>query len=167
MDYVWNAGEQSAGFPRAIDESANAAVIKDWMINGWTGSIYPDAYWANGARAGDYIHAKPGTNSSAVCQAPMNMSFPIPIYDHVPDCATEIPSGVPRPSCPTQGSGYVYHIIGIGTVQITGCSQGGGEIDLVLKKVVWGEGMPSVGSETGYGEANACATYTQAVTLWE
>ena len=164
MGYVWNAGEDS-NFPRALDQSANANIIREWMQNGWTGTIYPDAYWSDGARDGDFIHAKPGTNSSAVCAAPLNTPFPIPIYDTVPDCPTEVPTA--KPTCPHQGSSYVYHIVGIATVKVTDCDQGGGEISLELINMVLGEGMPSVGGETGYGEEHSCASHTQAVTLWE
>jgi hypothetical protein len=166
MGYVWNAGELPASFPRAIDESANAAILKEWMENGWHGgALYPDNLWRLGAHDGDYIHAKPGTNSSAVCAAPEDLIFPIPIYDMIPDCPTEIDTD--KPSCPTQGSSYAYHIVGIASVQITGCSQGGGQIDLELATAIFGEGMPDIGEQTGFGEARACETHTQVVTLWE
>jgi hypothetical protein len=166
MGYVWNAGELPASFPRAIDESANAAILKEWMENGWHGgTLYPDNLWRLGAHDGDFIHAKPGTNSSAVCAAPPDLIFPIPIYDMIPDCPTEIDTD--RPSCPTQGSSYAYHIVGIASVRITGCSQGGGQIDLELARAIFGEGMPDIGGQTGFGEARACETHTQVVTLWE
>jgi hypothetical protein len=164
LGYVWNAGEDP-GFPRAIDEGAGASTIRDWMINGWTGTIYTDAYWSNGARDGDFIHAKPGTNSTAVCAAPQNMAFPIPIYDVVPDCPTEIPTA--KPTCPHQGSSYAYHIVGIATVEVTDCNQGGGEITLVLKRMVLGEGIPNLSEGLGYNEGHACDSHTQVVTLWE
>ncbi len=164
LGYMWNAGEDP-NFSRAIDQSAGASDLKEWMENGWTGMIYPDAFWSDGTRDGDFIHAKPGTNSSAVCKIPENLVFPIPIYDTVPDCQTEIPTA--KPNCPTQGSGYAYHIVGIATVQITGCNQGGGEISLVLKSMVLGEGIPNLNEGLGYNEGHACATHTQVVTLWE
>ncbi len=166
MGYIWNAGELPDGFPRAIDESANANILREWMENGWDGGVlYPDNLWSLGARDGDFIHAKPGTNSTAVCAAPEDLIFPIPIYDALPDCPTEIDTD--RPSCPTQGSNYVYHIVGIASVQVADCSQGSGTLTLELADAIIGEGMPDLGENTGFGEARACETHTQVVTLWK
>jgi len=166
MGYVWNQREDP-DFPRALDESANAAVLKEWMENGWDGVLYTDCLWNGdgGCRTGDYIHAKPGTNSSAVCAAPEATIIYIPIYDQIPECATEVPN--PKPSCPTQGSGYVYHIVGFTGIKITECSQGGGTITAEVVETIIGEGIPSVGLGTGYGEEHACETYTQVVILWQ
>jgi hypothetical protein len=171
LAYVWNAGEDP-GFPRAVDESANANVISEWMENGFPGlMLYPDNnLWSNGARNGDFIHAKPGTMAGAICDAPLNEVFWIPIYDAVPDCETELPGPgvVPRPDCPTQGSGYVYHIYGIASVMVTECNAAPEhEIVLRLERSVLGEGIPDLSGPTGFGEAHACDTYTQVVTLWE
>ncbi|OQY16910.1 MAG: hypothetical protein B6I35_15305 [Anaerolineaceae bacterium 4572_32.2] len=164
VGYVWNQRE-NPDFPRAIDESANAAILKEWMENGWQGVLYADCLWDDDCRTGDYIHSKPGTNSSAVCAAPENTLIYIPIYDQLPSCATEVPD--PKPDCPTQGSGDVYHIVGFGGVKITDCKQGQGEITAEVVKTIMGEGVPSFGLGTGYGEARACEMYTQIVTLWQ
>ena len=163
MGYVWNQGE-GPDFPRAIDQSAGANDLKEWMENGWQGILYADCLWNEGCRYGDYIHAKPGTNSSAVCRAPQDTLIYVPIYDEVPDCATEIPE--PRPDCPTQGGGYCYHIVGFVGVKITACQQGQGTITADLVETIMGQGVPSFGVGRGYGEGQACETYTQVVTLW-
>lgn len=166
MAYVWNSGEQPAGFPRAIDESANANVISQWMRNGWDGYLYFDSLWREGARDGDYIHAKPGTMTSAICDAPDDIAFPIPIFDAVPDCETEIPTN--KPNCPTQGSGYAYHVVGIVYVEIDECrASPDHEIELSFVEMITGKGMPDLSGPTGFGEAHACDTYTQVVTLWK
>jgi len=164
MGYVWNQGE-NPDFPRAVDQSANANVLKGWMENGWQGVLYADCLWSDGCGYGDYIHAKPGANSSAICKAPEDTLIFIPIYDQVLDCPTEVPD--PKPNCPTQGSGYVYHIVGFAGVEITGCQQGQGEIVAEVVEILVGEGMPSLGQGTGYGEGQACLTHVQVVTLWE
>lgn len=163
MGYVWNAGD----FSRAIDESANANTIREWMRNGWQGMIYPDpGLWALGGRVGDFIHAKPGVQAAVICEAPLDLIFPIPIYDKVPECETQIPN--PKPNCPTQGSGYAYHIVGVASVHVTGCDKAPDhEITLELVEAVLGEGMPNIGGGTGYGGAHACETHTQVVTLWK
>jgi len=163
MGYVWNQGEDS-DFPRAIDSGAGASDLKEWMENGWQGILYADCFWNDGCGYGDYIHAKPGTNSSAVCQAPDTV-IQIPVYDRVPVCETEIPA--PKPACPTQGGGYCYHIVGFASVQITDCAQGQGTIEADLVRLIIGKGVPSLGEETGYGEGHACETHTQVVTLWK
>jgi Flp pilus assembly protein TadG len=150
--YVWNVGEDS-DFPRAVDDSTNASTLEDWMEDGWNGTIY----------GGDFIHAKPGTNSSAVCAAPENEIFYIPIYDAIPDCQTEIYD--PKPACPTQGGGYCYHIVGFAGLMITECNQGQGEITAELVETIVGEGVPS--PNDGYG-SDVCDTMnTMVVSLVE
>ena len=58
--------------------------------------------------------------------------------------------------------------MGIASVQITGCDKAPEhEITLKLVQAVIGEGMPSIGGGTGYGEPAACETHTQVVTLWK
>ncbi|MEE8391843.1 MAG: pilus assembly protein TadG-related protein [Anaerolineae bacterium] len=167
MGYMWNSGDASNGFNRAIDASANAAVIRGWMENGWSGSIYPDNLWSLGAHDGDFIHAKPGAQVSTICAAPEGVIFPVPVYDTVVDCDTEIDTSKPDP-CPSQGSGYAYHIVGIASVKITACrGSPDKEIDLELASAIFGEGMPDIGEETGFGEGRACDTHTQVVTLWK
>jgi hypothetical protein len=169
LGYVWNASEKPAGFPRAIDQSANANTISEWMENGWQGNvIYTDNLWAKGARAGDFIHAKPGVQASTVCDAPEGEPFQIPIYDRVPECTTQIPDDNKPNPCPHQGSGYAYHIVGIASVMVTHCEQSPEmEITLQLVEAVIGKGMPNIGGGTGYGEPAACETHTQVVTLWK
>jgi len=164
MGYVWNQGE-TPDFPRALDEGAGASDLKEWMENGWQGVLYIDCLWNGGCRNGDYIHAKPGTNSSAVCKAPEGTVIQIPVYDRVPYCETEIPA--PKPACPTQGGGYCYHIVGIASVKITNCVQGQGTIEADLVKMIMGEGMPGLSDGAGYAEGHACETHTQVVTLWK
>ncbi len=160
LGYMWNQGEQSAGWPRAIDESAGANVIKVWMVNGWDGPpIYADCI---GCRWGDYIHAKPGSNASAVCQAPRDTLFYIPVYDAVLDCPTEVPA--PKAPCPHQGSSYVYHIVGFAGIKITDCDQGKKEITAELVRSLLGEGVPLPNS--GFG-SDACYGDTMVVTLWK
>jgi Flp pilus assembly protein TadG len=164
LAYMWNAGEDSA-FPRARDESADAATLKELMAEGGDFTVYPDNdFWLN-SQKGDFIHAKPGTNSSAVCQAPMDpYFFPVPVFDVVVYCPD---IGSPKPDCPTQGSGFVYHIIGLATVKVTGCKQGQGEITLELTDEIVGSEAVGFREGMGFGEAHACETHTQAVTLWQ
>ncbi|HDQ73886.1 MAG TPA: hypothetical protein ENN19_17585 [Chloroflexi bacterium] len=163
MGYLWNNSENPT-FPRAISQAGNAADLKEWMANGWDGTIYIDCLWRDGCANGDFIHAKPGTNSSAVCQAPVDPDqITIPVYDIIADCEPEIPD--PKPDCPTQGSGFCYHIIGVAAVRITGCSQGGGTIAMELDRLVTGEGMPNLSEYTGFGGTQACAGGYQIVNL--
>ncbi len=165
LGYVWNQGEDP-DFPRAIDDSANANILREWMANGWQGAtIYADCEWASGCRYGDYVHAKPGTNSTAICAAPEDTLIYIPIYDYIPDCETE-PIPDPKPDCPTQGGGNCYHIVGFAGVKITDCEQGQGVITADLVRMITGYGQPSPREGEGYGEGGACETYTMVVNLW-
>jgi hypothetical protein len=150
--YIWNVGEDP-DFPRAVDDSTNAATLKDWMENGWDGIIY----------GGDFVHAKPGTNSSAVCAAPENEVFYVPIYDAIPDCEPEIAD--PKPDCPTQGGGYCYHIVGFAGLMITDCNQGQGKITAELVETIVGEGVPA--PNQGYGSDVCDSSNTMVVTLVE
>jgi hypothetical protein len=167
LAYMWNAGEQPAGFPRAIDWGADANTIEEWMANGWPGhEVYPDGLWAEGAHNGDFIHAKPGTQASTICSAPEGEIFPVPIYDAFPDCFTEIDTA--KPACPPQGSSYMYHIVGIASVRITGCEKAPEkEITVVIEDMIYAEGIPDISGGMGFGEAGACPLDSQVVTLWE
>ncbi len=163
LGYVWNQRE-NPNWPRAVDQNAGASDLKAWMENGWNGTLYADCAWNAGCRAGDYVHAKPGADASVVCAAPMNTVFYVPVYDEVPNCPTQIPS--PKPACPTQGSGYCYHIVGFAAIKITGCSQGQKEITAELVEYISGEGMPSPNAGFGPG-SNACVGHTMVVSLWK
>lgn len=163
LGYVWNQGEDP-DFPRAIDDNAGASDLKGWMEKGWQGTLYADCSWFGGCRWGDYIHAKPGTNSSAICKAPQDTEITIPVYDYIPDCPGE-PIPDPKPACPTQGGSYCYHVVGFAATEITDCNQGGGLITAELKELITGKGVPA--SSGGYG-SNVCELSTiQVVSLWE
>lgn len=117
LAYVWNQTEDP-GWPRAVDPNAGADVLGDWMANGFlAGTPF---------YAGDYIHAKPGRNSSVIGQAPVGEEILVPVFDSVPQYA-EIPS--PKPPTATQGGGYYYHIVGFMQFEVTGADQGAGTID--------------------------------------
>jgi hypothetical protein len=163
LGYAWNQGENDA-FPRAVDDSTSASDLKEWMRNGWQGTLYADCLWfVDDCGWGDYVHAKPGTNSSAICQAP-DTEIIIPVYDYIPDCPQE-PIPDPKPDCPTQGSAYAYHIVGFAGTRITECSQGGGGIEAELVRLIMGQGVPSPNGGYGHGVCEKTALIT--VTLWE
>ncbi len=165
LGYVWNQGENDT-FGRAVDDSTDANQLKEWMENGWQGTLYADCLWAAPTECGwgDYVHAKPGTNSSAICKAPgYPVEIIIPVYDYIPDCPEE-PIPDPKPGCPTQGGGYCYHIVGFAGTRITGCSQGGGEIEAELARLIMGQGVPS--PNDGYGHGVCERTALTTVTLW-
>jgi hypothetical protein len=161
MNYVWNQRE-APDFPQALDDGTSASDLKYWMESGWPGMVYIDCLWDEGCHDGDYIHATPATNSSAVCQAPEVIQ--IPVYDRILECEPEIPA--PKPDCPTRGGGYCYHIVGIASIRITDCEQDQGTIEAELVRMVMSEGIPDLAEETGYGEGHACDTQTQVVMLW-
>lgn len=163
LGYVWNQTENPT-WPRAVDPNAGANDLKNWMQHGWNGTLYADCAWGAGCRTGDYIHAKPGTNASAVCKAPASTVFYVPVYDAVPDCPRQIPA--PKPNCPTQGGGYCYHIVGFAAIKITACNQGKKEITAVLVEYISGQGVPSPNVGFGPG-SNACAFHTMVVSLWK
>jgi len=174
LDYVWNQGEDP-DFPRAISDAAGANDMKEWMENGWQGTLYADCEWAEGCRYGDYIHAKPGTNSSVIGvgkglvdgdtgKSPLIYA---PVFDVVKDCPTEIPD--PKPGCPHQGGGYCYHIVGFVGVRILGdgTSQGGGTLALELDQAYFGEGLPSPNPGYESGGGDACETHLMVISLWD
>jgi Flp pilus assembly protein TadG len=160
LAYMWNKGENPT-WGRAIDQSADANIISQWMRDGWNGTIYADCFWSQTCGWGDYIHAKPGTMASAVCDAPLHTLFYVPIYDIIPDCATEVTA--PKPPCPTQGSGYVYHIVGFAGMVIDSCNQGSKEITAHLVETIMGQGVPS--PNAGFG-SDICDFNTLVVSLW-
>jgi Flp pilus assembly protein TadG len=139
--YMWNVGEDP-DFDRAIDQGIGASELKEWMENGWNGQVY----------GGDFIHAKPGTNASGICEAPENEVFYVPIYDAIPDCPTQVYD--PKPTCPHQGSSYVFHIVGFAGLKITNCEKSPEfEITAELVKTIVGQGVPA--PSDGYG-SNVC-----------
>jgi len=165
LAYVWNQGEHDT-FPRAVDDNAGASELKEWMEDGWQGTLYADCLWfGENCAWGDYVHAKPGTNSSAICKAPeAPTEIIIPVYDYIPDCIDEPVPGH-KPDCPTQGGSYVYHIVGFAGTLITDCSQGGGQIDAELARLIMGKGVPSPNG--GYGSGVCERTALTTVTLWK
>jgi len=88
----------------------------------------------------------------------------------VVECETQIPT--PKPECPKQGGqsvGYVYHIVGFATAQITACPHGQGShtMDMVLVESVTGQGQvypPLSGYDSG--SKGGCRFGAQVVTLW-
>jgi len=162
LNHVWNQGE-NPDFPRASGDSGTANDLKNWMANGWNGTLYADCFWSGGCKWGDFIHAKPGTTSSPIGHVPIDTVFLVPIFDIVPHY-DQIPG--PKAGSMHQGSNYYYHIVGFAAVRVpTGgdADQGGGTIRACVKEVIMGEGQPS--PNTGYG-SDVCATHTMVVTLW-
>lgn len=117
LAYAWNQTEDP-DWPRAVDPSAGANVLKDWMANGFPEEV---SFYAD-----DYIHAKPGRNSSVIGQAPVGERIVVPVFDSVPHY-DEIPA--PKPAAAVQGGGYYYHIVGFMAFEVTGADQGAGTID--------------------------------------
>ncbi len=162
LRYVWNADEADE-FPRALDESADANVLKQWMEEGVDVTLSVDDPWKEGARRGDYIGAKPGTNASAACQAPEDKPFHIPVYDYLPHCQTEIPTA--KPPCPTQGGGDVYHIVGFAAVEVNHCNQGDKRVELEL--VLLQSGLGETGPSAGYSPEECHQVTLKAIQLWK
>lgn len=167
LDYVWKQPEDDE-FPRALgetaDDTANAKKLKDWMSDGKQITLWADCSWFDDDcdRQGDYVGAMPGTVASAVCEAEVRETIVVPVYDHIPLCKEEVAD--PKPPCPTQGGGYVYHIVGFVAAEITGCSQGGRWIEAEL---VWQTGAGVPYPNDGYNHG-ACEQITlMAVTLWD
>lgn len=163
FNHIWNQGE-APEFPRATGGGGTANDLMEWMENGFDGVLYADCFWNDGCGWGDYIHAKPGTNSSAIGATPIGESFYIPIFDHTPRYY-DIP-GVKPPPVP-QGSNYYYHIVGFAGVIVpsqSDVSQGGGTVRTCIEEIIHGEGQPSPNS--GYG-SDGCRTHVMVVTLWD
>jgi Flp pilus assembly protein TadG len=161
LNHVWHQNE-SPNFPRASGGGGSAANLQNWMANGWQGQLFADCPWDTGCRQGDFIHAKPGSSSSAIGDVPIDTLFYVPIYDVVPQYG-QIPS--PKAGPVPQGGNYYYHIIGFAGISVPpgGADQGGGTIRACLEEVFIGEGQPSPNS--GF-DSNACTTHTMVVTLW-
>jgi hypothetical protein len=135
----------------------------EWMTNGWPGTIYADCYWSDGCGCGDFIHAKPGTDSSAIGATPVGVVYTIPIFDVVPhydQILSEKAAAVP------QGGDYYYHIVGFASVIVGSgdVDQGAGTIRACMEEMVWGSSPPRPNS--GYG-SDVCTAGTMVVTLWE
>jgi hypothetical protein len=154
--YVWNDGRhlnEAPDFPRAIDPNTDADALQEWMEN-----AYNVALWS-----GDYIHAKPGKNSSVIgATPPVGSVIVFPIFDEVPHY-DDIPG--PKPPPASQGGGFYYHIYGFIAFEVTGTSQGGGQISGDMVNVYTGSGQVGGGDDLGYGQKWACWTNMQTVNL--
>jgi hypothetical protein len=161
LGHVWHQNE-SPTFPRASGGGGSASDLQDWMANGWNGQLYADCLWSDGCRAGDFVHAKPGSSSSAIGDVPINTLFFVPIYDLVPEYG-QIPA--PKAAAVPQGGNYYYHIVGFAGVRVSpgGADQGSGTIRACVEQVILGEGQPS--PNAGFG-SDVCATHAMVVTLW-
>ena len=167
LGWVWNAHEAGAGWPRCVDSSGDAAILKELMRNGWQGTIIPDCYgWDSGCRIGDFAHAKPGTTSSPIGEAPEDEIIYLPVFDKTPSYP---PIPAPKPVDATQGGGYYYHIVDLVPVEVVDQRRGQGEIDVCLLDsdiiIPNGQANPAAG---GYGSTRQCALRPRAiaVTLW-
>jgi hypothetical protein len=160
LGYMWNDGTtpppEYPDWPRAKDPNTDANTLKDWMANGCQDC---PPLWA-----GDYIHAKPGTNSSAVGAAPLVGTIILPIFDWVPHY-DEIDDDFKPPKA-AQGGGYYYHIVGFLAYKVTKTTQGKGLIEGEIVEVIQGNGQVGYGKYIGFGEGDACRTHAQAVNLW-
>jgi Flp pilus assembly protein TadG len=167
LAYVWNNTEASQ-FPRAISSNPGGQ-LKDWMRDGWDGTLYADCPWNDGCHNGDYIHAKPGTEQDVINVAPLDTLIYVPIYDAFPDCDGVAPDiAAPYPDNPDactgmQGADY-YHIVGFAGVRIQSTSTPDHSMHMCLEETIMGEGQPS--SSAGYG-SDVCAMHTMVVTLWK
>ncbi|MBN1955207.1 MAG: Tad domain-containing protein [Anaerolineae bacterium] len=161
LNHVWNEGE-APNFPRATGNPGSSAYLKLWMENGWQGTLYSDCFWSEGCHFGDYIHAKPGTNSAPIGHVPIDTVFFVPIFDIVPHY-DEIPE--PKADPHPQGGDFYYHVVGfVGvTVGPGDADQGGGTVRACITEMIIGEGYPS--PNPGFGE-DMCASHTMVVTLW-
>jgi Flp pilus assembly protein TadG len=169
MGYVWNQGEDP-NFPRALDQSTGASTIEEWVKNGWDGTLYADCKWADGCRFGDYIHAKPGVMGGAVTEiGNIDETFYAPVFDVSVDCVTQVPA--PKPACPSQGSGYVYHIVGFVGVNIISVDTHSSDktVNLSLNETIIGQGQasPNPGYQSQGGVPHGCELMTLVVSLWE
>jgi Flp pilus assembly protein TadG len=166
MDYAWNQGEDP-NWPRARDQSADANTIATWVTNGWDGTLYADCPWDEGCRFGDYIHAKPGKMASGL-HAVDDLAGQViyaPVFDVSVDCSTQVPA--PKPACPHQGSGYVYHVVGFVGVRIIDATND--TINMELTETILGQGQasPNPGYQSQEGVPNGCNLKTLVVSLWE
>jgi len=181
LAYVWNVTEADA-FPRARDANIGTGWgVPGSLMNMMTNPdpslvLYADCLWSGGCRTGDFIAAKPGQSWGAVnpgiCdQITSEISY-FPIFDEVVECETEVPD--PKPSCPKQGGqsvGYVYHVVGFATAQITACPHGQGShtMGFELVETVSGKGQVYPPEADGYDPngQGGCKFSAQVVTLWD
>jgi hypothetical protein len=163
LNHLWNQSEKDDHYPRATGMSANAEILQIWMDEGWDGKVYADCFWSTGCRMGDYIHAKPGTDSSIIGYTPIDTPFSIPLFDIVP-YYHQIPP--PKPGHVPQGADFYYHIVGFATVEVgeEDAAQGAGTIRGCISQVITGLGTP--GPNAGYGH-DPCRDLTMVVTLWD
>jgi hypothetical protein len=155
LAYVWNPDEE-VQWERAIDPSGDANVLKDWMANG-----FPDneSYF----QIGDYIHAKPGRDSSVIKEAPKNQRIVIPIFDGFYHYDV-----IPTPKAPqaAQGGGYYYRLAGFLTFEVVNFNQGRGTIEgACVWNTITATGQVG-GDDVGYGQPDACWAGLQGVNLW-
>jgi hypothetical protein len=165
LNHVWNAGE-AFDFPRASGGSAGASDLGNWMANGWNGTLYADCrYWDTGCKSGDFIHAKPGTDSSVIGSTPINEVFLVPIFDKTPEYS-QIPD--PKADPVPQGGDYYYHVVGFAAIKVLtedDADQGGGTIHACVDELIWGQGTPS--PNEGYGSDVCETTGAWIVSLWK
>jgi Flp pilus assembly protein TadG len=162
FNQVWNTTE-APGFPRALESGSSAAELAGWMTNGWPETAYADCPWAEGCFSGDFIHAKPGSDSSVINSTPIDTPFVVPIFDLVPHYSQIPPE---KAEDVPQGGSYYYHVVGFATVTVgPGDAQNGpGTVRACMSRKISGEGVPS--SNAGFG-SNACMGQTMYVALWE
>lgn len=169
LAYIWNDNwsfDERPEWKRADDSSGDASVLKEWMENGYPG---PNLW------TGDYIHAKPGTNSSVIGEAPVDAVIAVPVFDRVDqyddvrfhDEDYHTASVDEKPADATQGGGYYYHIHGFLAFTVTAKSQGGGWITGEVAELIGAEGNVSSSDFEGYGQENACENHMQAINLWK
>jgi len=155
--YVWNDGsylDENPDWPRAVDPNADASTLQEWMENGFDDFLL---------YSGDYIHAKPGRNSSVIGEAPIGETILVPIFDRFPPYEDIDP---PKPPPAPQGSNDFYHIVGFVAFVVTDTSQGGGWIEGEFVEAIIGDGVVGIWDGTGFGEGGACESMAQAVNLW-
>jgi Flp pilus assembly protein TadG len=171
LGYVWREPDAYDWY-RAVDTAPDADDIKEWMCDGWSGTLYTDCRWeTEGCQTGDFIHAAPGTTSSGIgvvshqCAEVFGQPILVPIYDVVPHY-DQIETEKPGPA----GAGnYYYHIVGFGAVRIEedegDCetSQGAGLLCVCVDEAIIGQGQTSPNS--GFG-SDICVNHTLVVTLW-
>lgn len=171
FECAWNTwpqvGDEAAGWPRAYDCNGSDNKLKEWMENGWQGhTFWADCEWP-GCQSGDFVHAKPGAPPNVIKETPEEELFFVPIYDAFPRCSTQVPD--PKPSCPTQAQGYMYHVVGFAgvTVPAGGANQGAKTIKMCLEQTIMGTSSPSPNDGYGSSPSETCATHSMVVVLME
>ena len=166
LGYAWNQTEEDQGWPRALDPTGTANILKLWMENGYDdGIFYADCPWTSptNCRTGDYIHAIPGEKEAVIGAAPVGEIIWAPVFDEFP-AYEQIPGPKPEPA--NQGASYYYHIVGFAAFEIVDTSQGGGTITGRFQDMITGQGQINPTDGSGFGQANACQFHLLAVTLW-